>query len=208
MSDFKVGIQNGYVKILCGEILPETDIEKMLEFNEFTLEELYQTHAAVQARWEQITINLKDQFDRFKDEFEQKWWAYNKKFAKLVLIGYGDKTLAAGSIKDMAINIYSNETTQLELDKYAYVAHQEAIKKTMGFNETDLEGFKGLMYKYINMNPPWYFETVLNTSKTLEKNFLTFQNIAKRLDNRSYHMKDLKDLTMQRMGNIGPMSNK
>lgn len=207
MSDFKVGISDsGYVQILCGEILPETDIEQMLEFNEHKLEELYQTHAAVQARWEQITINLKDQYDRFKEEFEQKWWAHNKRFAKMVLTGYGEKSPTVGGIKDTVINIYSNETSQAERDKYAHIAHQIAISKTMGFNETDLEGFRASMYKYILLDPPWYFETVLHNSKTLEKNYLTFQNIAKRLDSRSFHMKDLKDLAMQRMGNTGPIA--
>ncbi len=206
MSDFKVSIDNkGLINIACGEILPETDIAEMLEFDEHRLEELYQTHAAIQARWEQMTINLKDQHERFKEEFEQKWWAHNRRFAKLVLIGYGEKTPTAGSIKDTTVLIYSNETSQLELDKFADIAYQVAIKKTMGFSDVDITGFTNLMYKYINMTPPWHFEVLLNTVKTLEKNFLTFQNIAKRLDSRAYHMRDLKELTMQRMGNTGPI---
>lgn len=206
MSDFKVAVNNGFVYVLCGEELEETDIVSLLEFDETCLEELYLTHAATQARWEQLAINLRNQYERFSEEFEKKWWAYNKRFAKYLLSGYGEKKPTVDAIKDQTILIYSLDTTETERDKYATIAYSAASVKGKDFESFDLPSFKKVMYKYLTMTPAWSFETLVNTSKELEKNWLTFQNIAKRLDSRSFHMKELKDLTMAKMGNIGPMS--
>ena len=57
------------------------------------------------------------------------------------------------------------------------------------------------------MVPAWWFEVLIVTEKTLEKNYLTVQNICKRLESRSFHMKDLKDLMMPKSSNIGPMAD-
>lgn len=206
MSDFKVSVTNGQVVVLCGDELEETDIVELLEFDEHRLEELYQNHAAIQARWEQISINLKNEYERFVEEFEKKWWAYNKRFAKYLLSGYGEKKPTVDAIKDSAILIYSSDTSELERDKYATIAFSAASVKGKDFESFDLASFKKCMYKYLLMNPAWYFETLINTVKHLERNYLTFHNIAKKLDSRSFHMKELKDLTMARMGNMGPMS--
>ena len=72
MSGFKVSIVNGQVLILSEDIVPETDIIDLLQFNESMLEDLYQNHAAVQARWEQVAINLRNEFERFDEEFAKK----------------------------------------------------------------------------------------------------------------------------------------
>ncbi len=77
--------------------------------------------------------------------------------------------------------------------------------KGKDFESYDLDSFQKIMYKYLNMTPAWSFETLINTTKHMEKNFLTFQNIAKRLDSRSYHMKDLTSLLQAKHGNM-PMS--
>jgi len=206
MSDFRIQISQGRVNVVCSDFLEETDVDELLKFDEYQLEELYMTHAATQARWEQIAINLKTQYDSFVDEFSQKWWAHNKRFGRMVCQAYGDKTMAAASIKELTISIYSKDTTEIEREKYANVAYQIANSKVMGFSDTDLPTFTNLMFKYINSNPPWFFEDVINTEKQLEKNYLTFQNIVKKLESKSFHMKDLKELSMKKHGNIGPMS--
>jgi len=205
MSDFKVSVINGQVSILCGDELEETDIVDLLEFDENCLEDLYLDHAAIQARWEQIAINLRNEYERFTEEFEKKWWAHNKRFAKYVLIGYGEKKPTIDTIKDTVILMCSSETTELEKERYASIAYASASLKGKDFESYDLDSFQKIMYKYLNMTPAWSFETLINTTKHMEKNFLTFQNIAKRLDSRSYHMKDLTSLLQAKHGNM-PMS--
>jgi hypothetical protein len=202
MSGFKIAIRSGQVCILSEDELPETDIMDLLEFDENQLEDLYKNHAAVQARWEQLAINLKNQYDSFMDEFERKWWAYNKQYAKLVLKAYGEKTLTIDSIKDQVILIYSNSTTELEREKYGELAYNYDQKNNKSSKDEFLKG----MYRYINMNPPWDYETLMRTSKTLEKNYLTIHNVASLLKSRSFHMNELKDLVTPHKFNIGPVS--
>lgn len=209
MSGFKVKIEKGIVHVVSEDDVPETDVIDLLEFDENCMEDLYLTHAAIQARWEQIAINLKNDYDRFVDNFEKKWWAYNKRFAKLVLNGYGEKKPTVDAIKDTAILVYSQDTSEHERDKYFEIAYKQAIlQKIEVEGDGSKEQFKREMFKHILAEPAWYFEVVLETSKMMEKNFLTVQNIAKRLDSRSFHMKELKDLLMSKHGNNGPMSEK
>ena len=129
MSDFKVSIINGQVQVLCGDHVPETDIIDLLEFNEAQMLDLYQNHAAIQARWEQIAINFKNEYERFEEEFVRKWWAHNKRFAKLALLGQGEKNPTVDAIKDTAILITSQDTDDLERGKYAYWAHKATQDK-------------------------------------------------------------------------------
>jgi hypothetical protein len=201
---FKVSIKDGRVSILCNDIVEETDIEELLGFDESQIEDLYYTHAAIQARWEQIAINLKHDFDLFVEEFEKKWWAHNKRFAKLVLLSYGDTKPTIDLVKDTTIMIYSRDTSDFERKKYAKLAFSSASKKGSLWVGVSEDEFLEEMFKFINSEPAWWYETVLEVSKNMEKNYLTVQNIAKRLDSRSYHMKEVKDLTMAKRSNIGP----
>ena len=209
MSDFKVSIIDGRVNVLCGDSVPETDIIELLEFDENQMEELYLTHASIQARWEQIAINLKNNYESFEENFAKKWWAHNKRFAKLSLLGQGEKNPTVDAIKDTTILITSDGVDQLERDKYAYWAHKATQDKKADRNlGLSLEEFSERMYKYLNMNPAWYYDTLINTLKTLEKDCATVQNICKRLESRSFHMKELKDLMMAKSSNIGPFTVK
>jgi hypothetical protein len=208
-SDFKVSIINGQVVVLCGDHVPETDIIDLLEFNESIMEDLYQNHAAIQARWEQIGINLRTDYERFEEEFAKKWWAHNKRFAKLSLLGQGEKNPTVDAIKDTTILITSQDTDDLEREKYAYWAHKATQDKKVDRDlQLSLDEFTKRMYKYLNMNPGWFFESLTQALKAMEKNFLTVQNICKRLESRSFHMKELKDLMMAKASNIGPMTYK
>lgn len=209
MSDFIVTIAQGIVKVRCGDEVPETDIIDLLEFDETQMEDLYQNHAAIQARWEQIAINLKHNWDRFDEEFAKKWWAHNKRFAKLALLGQGEKSPTVDAIKDTTILITSQDTDQRERDKYAYWAHKATQDKKADRDlQLNLEEFTERMYKYLNTKPVWYFEVITGTVKNMEKDYLTVQNICKRLESRSFHMKELKDLIMAKSSNIGPMTHK
>ena len=204
MSGFKVSVVNGLVQVHSDIDLDETDVKELLEFDENRLEELYRDHAAIQALWEQMAINLKNDYEKFSEEFEKKWWAYNKRFAKMVLKGYGEKSPTIDSVKDMAILLYSSDTSEAEKDRYCAVAYKVASKAD--FADTSEVDFKRIMFKYVLMEPPWYFETLSSTSKWMEKNYLTIANIAKRLDSRSFHMKELNTLMMAKASNMGPMS--
>jgi len=209
MSDFKVSIVNGQVNVLCGDYLPETDIIDLLEFNELKLEDLYQDHAAIQARWEQIAINLKNQYDRFDEEFAKKWWAHNKRFAKLSLLGQGEKNPTVDSIRDTTILFTSRDITDNEREKYIFWAHKASKSKSPDKDiEESIQDFSKQMSKYLLMDPVWYYEVLISTLKTMEANYLTLQNICKRLESRSFHMKELKDLTMAKHGNTGPLTYK
>lgn len=208
---FKVSIVNGQPVILLDDYVPETDIINLLSFDENQIEDLLQTHSADQARWEQLAINAKNDFERFEEGFVKKWWAHNKQFARLTLIKTsGAKGLTIDSIRDTAILIYSRDTTTLVREKYAEWAFQAAVKEKSVFlaNAEDKESFIRNMFKYLECDPQWFYEDVISTVKDMEKTFQTLQNIAKRLEARSFHMKDLKDLLMAKHGNVGPMSYK
>jgi len=205
MSDFKVSIIKGEIKILCEDEVPETDVIDLLAFDETQLEDLYRNHAAIQSRWEQIAINFKNKQDVFIENFEKKWWAHNKRFAKFVLQGYGEKTPTVGDIKDTVILIYSSDTSDLEREKYGEIAYRAAITKDASYKDSK-EAFFKEMYKHVESQIPWTYETLVSTTKNLERDVLTVQNIAKRLDSRSYHMKDLKDLVSAKQFNMGPVS--
>lgn len=207
MSRFRVAVVDGLVKISSEDEVPETDINDLLEFNESQIEDLYRTHAAVQARWEQLAINRRNKLELFRDDFEKKWWAHNKKFGKLLSLSYGEKTPTMESIKDNVILIYSEETIPLMREKYEELAYQESLKKP-GLHYGSREDFNKDMFKYLYMNPPWFFEGLTRTVSMLKQEVETLQNIAKRLEARSFHMKDLKDLVMAKRGNLGPMSDR
>lgn len=204
MSSFKVSIINGQVILLCEDEIPETDIIDLLTFDESQIEDLYRDHAAIQARWEQIAINLRNQYELFCDEFEKKWWAHNKTYAKLVLEGYGDKKPTIDTIKDQVILMYSEEVSDISVDKFCEIAYSTISKKS----PISKDDFKKEMFKYLFSTPKWTYEALVRTVRTLEKSMLTIQNVAKRLDNRSYHLKDLKDLVMAKRFNIGSVSEK
>ena len=203
-NGFRVSINNGLIHILMEDEVPETDIIDLLQFDETQLEDLYRNHAAIQARWEQIAINRKNKYEHFKEDFEKKWWAHNKKFAKMLCFSYGEKTPTMDSIKDNVINIYSSETSDFLREKYADLVYDQASKKKLVYHNSK-DDFISDMYKYINMEPAWFYENLTKTVSKLKEEVETLQNIAKRLEARSYHMKDLKDLVMEKHGNTGPM---
>jgi hypothetical protein len=204
MSEFRVAIVKGVLTVLCEDEVPETDIIDLLSFDESQMESLYRDHAAIQVRWEQIAINLKNTWESFSEEFEKKWWAHNKKFAKYVLSGNGEKSPTIDSIKDSVVLIYSESTSPEEQMKYGEVAYNYAVSKDKSLVKDE---FLNSMYYYVSMTPPWTYEALTRTVKKLEYNYLTVQNISKRLDARSFHMKELKDLVMAKHFNIGPVTD-
>ncbi|MDC1299893.1 hypothetical protein N8Z24_00140 [bacterium] len=207
---FKVSIENGKPKVLLDDYVPETDIIELLSFDENQIEDLFRDHAAIQARWEQLAINSRNEFERFDEEFVKKWFAHNKQFARLALAFTGTKNVTIDSIRDTTILIYSRDTATLVKEKYGDWAFQAALKEKSVFLDKaeDKEAFFRNMFKYLESDPQWFYEDLVKARKDLEKVFQTLQNVAKRLEARSFHMKDLKDLISAKHGNIGPMSYK
>ena len=190
------------------DYVPETDIIDLLSFDENQLEDLFQNHSAIQARWEQLAINARNDYETFEEEFLKKWWANNKQFARLALLTTGAKNLTIDSIRDTTILIYSRDTTDIIRDKYAEWAFNGAVKEKSVYLTESKTDFRQSMFRYLTGDVQWFYEDLVRVVKEKEKLFLTLQNISKRLDSRSFHMKELADLVRAKASNIGPMSYK
>jgi hypothetical protein len=196
-----IGVSQGQVRISLDENLEETDITQMLTFNEENVEQLLCTHAGIQSYWEALSIRLKIRHEKYKDEWVKKWWAHNNRFSKYVIAAYGDNKPSGADVKDMAIQIYSNETTDLERDKYAIAAFGVAAgRKQFHGNEAE---FRAAMYKYLYLEPPWYFETMVSTLKQMQEEFEIVESVADRLNSQGFHLDLYAKMMMARRYNIG-----
>jgi len=202
MSIFSITPHSTGLEIKVEEGIEEQDIVDMLSFDESQIEELLKTHAANQAYWEALAVRYKGRYENFKNQWSKKWWAHNKQYAKAVLIGYGNKSkdITKDAIIDNTIIIYSHECSEVERSKYAQIAFK-AVKSNISEEE-----YKEGMFKYINMSPAWYFETVIETLQKLNDDAEIIQSIAEKLNSRSFHMQNLLELVKAKMFNIGPNS--
>ena len=205
MSDFSIAITDKGVVATINEFLEETDVIEMLKFNEGQIDNLLETHASIQVYWEAMAVRLKGRFEAFQNEWAKKWWAHNKMFAKYVLFAYGDPKPTVEALKDMTTIIYSQDATDTERDKYLDIAHQVAVSKK-GTHVGDVEEFKKSMYKYLAFSPPWYFETIVQTSIKMREDYELVQTVASKLDSRSFHVHKLADLVEAKLSNLGPFS--
>ena len=201
---FGIGINRGQVQIVLDEHLPETDVLELLRFDENDVETMLRTHSANQSYWEALAVRLKMRYERFKDEWQRKWWAHNKSYAKLVVFAYGEPKPTDTAVKEMVIQIYSNETTDNERQKYATAAFSAADQRR-GFAGTEVE-FSAAMYKYLYVETPWYFETVEATMKRLQEEFETVEKVAERLNSQSFHLDLYAKMQMAKRYNIDGVS--
>jgi len=204
MSDFMLYSESGQLRSEINEELEERDILEMLRFDEEDIETLLKTHAANQAYWEAYAVRLKNKWEFFKEEWYKKWWAHNKRYARLILSAYGDNKPSIDSLKDTVINIYSVDTTEIEREKFYSLALKEASKKKYFDGEDD--DFRRSMFKYINLEPAWYFETVMQTLRKLQEDYETVEIVAEKLNARSFHMQNILQLLMAKRSNLGPQS--
>jgi len=198
----QVTLQDGTVKTFIDENLEEYDITEMLQFSEEDIENLLLTHAAIQAYWEALALKRKVVLDDYKDIWSRKWWAHNKVFAKHVLTAYGYKNPTIDAVKDQVILVYSEETSEAERDKFSSLAWSVASKGKL-FADSE-EEFKSKMFKYLNFDPPWYFESVERTLKQMKENFGIINIVAEKLNARAFHMKSVQDLVLAKKWNVGP----
>jgi len=205
MSNFSLSVTDRGVSATITEFLEETDVVEMLKFSEDQVDGLLENHAAIQVYWEALAIKLKGRYEAYQNEWVKKWWAHNKLFAKYVLCAYGDAKPTVEGLKDMTILIYSQDATDIERDKYLDIAHKTATAKK-GSNAGDLEEFKKIMFKYLELDPPWFFETVAQTSRKLKEDYELVQTVASKLDSRSFHVHKLADLVEAKRANIGPVA--
>jgi hypothetical protein len=202
--DFKLSINGGF-RAEISEDFHEEDIIKLLEFDENDIESLLKTHAAVQVYWEALAIRYKNRYEIFKEEWAKKWWAYNRTYAKYVLTAYGEKTPTVEAIKDTTILIYSSDTSEAERIKYGALAYSVASRNVAYYAGGEKE-FYELMYKHILSEVPWYFESVIETLTMYKEQYELIENVAEKMNSRSFHMQSLLSLLSAKQYNIGPRS--
>lgn len=199
-----ITLSNGDVQTYVSEDIEEYDIIEMLRFDETQIETLLDTHAAKQAYWEALALKRKSALDNFVGIWYNKWWAHHRVFSKYVLVSYGEKKPTMEDIRDQSIIMFSEETTDTQKDKFFHLAFM-AASKTPLFSDTQ-EMFKKDMFKYLDLDPPWYFETIERTKKKLEDNFNTIKMVAEKLNVRAFHMKSKQEFLIARKSNIGPLA--
>ncbi len=183
------------------ETLDELDVEAMLRFDDEEIDDLLHTHASVQAYWEAFALRLKTKLDNFKEDWKAKWWAYNKRFAKDILISYGETKATIDSITDMVINIYGKSSTDSQREQFANAGYLIANKRASC--SESLEEYKKSMFKYLLSDPAWYYEDVVNTESKLSENYEIVRIVAERLNAKSFHIKEVIGLIQQKPGNTG-----
>lgn len=183
------------------EQISETDIEKMLSFNDEEIDEILHTHSSNQAYWEAFALRLKKKLDEFRDNWAKKWWAHNKRFAKDVLTAYGETKPTIDAITDMVINIYGKEITQVQRDQYANSAYAVASKRASCTDS--VEEYRTSMFKYLAGENPWYYEDLVTTQNNLEENYEVVRIVAERLNAKSFHVKEVLALIQSNFGNTG-----
>lgn len=198
---FGIGIDHGRVSIVLDEHLPETDVLEMLRFDEADVETLLRTHSSNQSYWEALAVRLKHRLERFREEWQRKWWAHSKTYARYVLAAYGDPKPTVDTVKDMVIQVYSNETTENERAKYATAAYSVAQPRGQ-FKGTEDE-FRAVMYKYLLLETPWYFETLTSTLMQMQEEFETVHKVSERLNSQSFHLDLYAKMQMARRYNLG-----
>lgn len=189
------------LSFILDESLDELDIEAMLRFDDEEIDSLLHTHASTQAYWEAFALRLKTKLDNFKEDWRAKWWAHNKRYAKDVLISYGETKSTIDSITDMVILMYSKTTTETQRDQFAKAGYLIANKRT-SFSESDAE-YKQNMFRYISLDPAWFYEDVVNTESKLSENYEIVRIVAERLNAKSFHIKEVIGLLTPTMGNTG-----
>lgn len=197
---FGIGINHGRVNIVLDEHLPETDVLEMLRFDDADVENLLCTHSANQSYWEALVVRLKTRYERFKEDWVRKWWAHNRTYARFVVAAYGEPKPTGDTVKDQVIQIYSADTTGNERGKYAVAAYSVANSKGQ-FRGSEDE-FRNSMYKYILLEVPWYFETVVATLTQMQEEFETVKTVADRLNSQSFHLDLYAKMQMARKYNI------
>lgn len=201
---FNLSINGGFHADI-GEEFQEEDIIKLLSFDENDIEPLLKTHAAIQVYWEALAIKYRNRYESYKEDWAKKWWAYNRTYAKYVLAAYGEKTSTVEAIKDTTILIYSSDTSDAERTKYAALAFQIA-SRNKAFFEGSEKDFYNLMFKYLLVDPAWYFETVVGTLTSFKEQYELVENVAEKMNSRSFHMQSLLQLLSAKQYNIGPKS--
>jgi hypothetical protein len=199
MSNYSVSISEGQVSVSLNEEMPETDIEAMLTFDNENAEALLETHAGIQAYWEALAIRMASRYENFKDVWHRKWWAHSNVYARAVLSFYGDNKPTVATIEDMSVQIYSMDISDNERQKFAVAAYGIAVKK--GYMGSEDEHYAN-MYRYLLVNPPWYFETVVETLKRLEEHSKIVQSVAKKLNSQAFHLDLYGKIQMGKRGNL------
>lgn len=198
-----IALQNGQVNVALEEYLPQQDVQEMLNFNPEDVEFLLRNHSGVQSYWEALAIRLMKRYEIFVDIWSKKWWAHSNTYARAVLASYGDLKPTAAVVQDMVVQIYAADTSEVERKKYTAQAHELASRK---FSTGSFDEYYVGMYRYQMLKPPWYFETVSETTLKLKEDAELVKSIASKLNDKSFNLSAYAKAFMARFGNVGPMN--
>jgi len=203
-SNFGISVVGGEVNFSLNEELGEVDVQKMLTFHAEDIDALLRTHSADQAYWEALALRLKLRYEEFKDIWVRKWWARANRYSRVMLGAYGDKSPTNSAIEDMAVQLYSQDVSDTERQKFGVIAHAFATKK--GTYRGSPDEYYVEMFAQLLQNPSWFFENVVTMEKKLESDFNIVQTVAKRLNSQAFHLDLYAKLHAPKKGNIGPMA--
>ena len=201
LPNFTVGVSDGHAQVVVNERLEVTDVERMLSFEPENIEDLLRTHSGTQAYWEALTVRLRTRYEIFKDSWCRKWWAHSNRYARVISAVYGEPKPAAGPTQDLVIQIFSVDTPQVSRERYAYQAWAYEVKKSMSAGTQ--EEYAQRMFKYLNSEQPWYFETIVGSLKAYLEEYEMVSIAAKRLNSKAYDMGLYTKLQMAKRGNVG-----
>jgi hypothetical protein len=205
VSDFSVTVSEANVNIELNEHLPKTDVMEMLRFDENDIDYLLRTHSGNQSYWDALAIRLKIRYEKYKEIWVEKWWAYHRIYAKNVLAAYGDPKPTLAALQDQTILVYSCEVTEEERKKYCSMAFSVAKSKAFHGSEED---YAALMYRYLRLNPPWYFETLVENTKRLQEEAETVQVVANKMNSKSFHLDTYAKMHFARKFDGGALTEK
>lgn len=203
-SGLNIRVTPNDVVIDINETVEEVDVVELLNFNEDMIEELLETHAGTQAYWESLAIRLKKRQESFDNEFVKKWWAHHRLYARYIMNSYGERKPTKEALNDMVVLVFSEDASASVRLKYMEIAWKTCLKsdKFVGGKKE----FENNMFKYISIDQPWYFESVIRTQNKLQEDSDIVKVFAEKLTARSFHMKDYLELLKAKRYNIGPTS--
>jgi len=200
--NFTVGVTGGRAVVNVNEQMDVVDVQRMLSFEPEQIEDLLRTHSGNQAYWEALSVRLRTRYETFRDTWVRKWWAHHNRYGRVISSVYGESKPTKEATQDLVIQIFSQDVAVASRDRYAFQAWGYEVKKSMSVGTQD--EYAAQMFKYLNSNQPWYFETIVESQKTLLEEYDMVRIAAERLNSKAFDMGLYTKLQMAKRGNVGP----
>jgi hypothetical protein len=188
------------------------NLAQILSFKD-DLEEATATHAQKQSYWEQMAIEVASKVTEFEEIGKAKWEAHARRYTRLVMhILQVKETLE--SLKDWMITIYTEDLSVTDRDTFAHAAYKGSLLERLGTigkveayltkNEfpNEIDNFAQTMFSYWEAG--WTYERVVKTHRSLKEQRDKLQAFAKTMNERSFQIKQYKDMVVAKHGNNNP----